>query len=95
MISSQHLTWILSRNNNPIAYGRIIPIVVPTMIITKPRPYPKIMPASHMEAPEGIKITGNNAKEATSTKASTGRPKAVASHCIIGRRICKMIDAKD
>lgn len=64
-----------------------MPIVVPTMIMINPRPYPKIIPASHMDGPEGTRITGNKAKDATSTKARTGRPKAVASHSIIGRRI--------
>ena len=37
-----------------------------------------------MEGPEGIKKTGNKAKETTRTMASIGRPKAVASHCRIG-----------
>ena len=67
-------------------------MVVPIMIITNPRPYPKIIPANHIEGPEGISSTGNNAREATSTKARTGRPKAVASQCMIGRRIYSKID---
>jgi len=37
-----------------------------------------------MEGPEGIKNTGNKAREATSTRARTGRPKVVASHSMIG-----------
>lgn len=45
-----------------------------------------------MEGPEGIKNTGKSAKEATSTIARTGRPKAVASHCKIGRRTYKEIN---
>lgn len=61
-------------------------MVVPTMIITNPRPYPKIIPDNHIEGPEGIKNTGNKAREATSTRARTGRPKAVASHCMRGMR---------
>lgn len=39
-----------------------------------------------MEGPEGIKNTGNKAKETTRTIASIGRPNAVASHCKIGIR---------
>lgn len=65
-----------------------MPMVVPIMIITNPRPYPKIIPASHMDGPEGIKRTGNKAKEATRTRARTGRPKAVASHRRSGSRTC-------
>lgn len=61
-------------------------MVVPTMIMTNPRPYPKIIPANHMEGPEGIKNTGKKASDATSTRARTGRPKAVASHCMSGKR---------
>lgn len=80
------LTWILSRKSKPIKYGRIIPMVVPTIIMTKPQPYPNIIPASHMEGPEGIRNTGNKAREATSISASTGRPNAVASHCNNGKR---------
>lgn len=67
-------------------------MVVPTMIMTKPIPYPKIIPASHMEGPEGIKNTGKRAREATSTRARTGRPKAVASHCMKGKRTYSEID---
>lgn len=78
-----------SRNNEPIQNGNIMPMVVPTMIITNPRPYPKIIPANHMEGPEGTRITGKRAKEAMRTRASTGRPKAVASHCMIGNKIYK------
>lgn len=69
-----------------------MPMVVPTIIMTNPMPYPNIIPASHMEGPEGIKSTGNNAKEATSTRARTGRPKAVASHCMIGMRTYNAMD---
>ena len=36
--------------------------------------------------------TRKNAKEATNTIARTGRPKAVASHCRIGRRTYKKIN---
>nr|GMC47162.1 hypothetical protein Iba_chr01aCG8700 [Ipomoea batatas] len=57
-----------------------MPMVVPTMIMTKPRPYPKIIPANHIEGPEGISKTGNNAREATRISASTGRPNAEDSH---------------
>lgn len=67
-------------------------MVVPTMIMTKPIPYPKIIPASHMEGPEGIKNTGKRAREATSTRARTGRPKAVASHCMKGKRTYSEIE---
>ena len=74
----------------PIKYGKTMPIEVPTIIITNPRPYPNIIPANHIEGPEGTKITGNRAKEAISTSARTGRPKAVDSHCILGRRTCIM-----
>ncbi|KAG5625840.1 hypothetical protein H5410_011058 [Solanum commersonii] len=69
---------------------RIIPTVVPAIIITNPRPYPKIIPASHIDGPEGIRNTGNSAKEATSTRARTGRPNAVASQCRVGIRIYKI-----
>jgi hypothetical protein len=61
------------------------------MIITNPIPYPKIIPANHMEGPEGIKNTGKSAREATSTRARTGWPKAVASHCMSGKRTCSEI----
>jgi hypothetical protein len=63
-----------------------MPIVVPTIIIKKPQPYPKIIPANHIEGPEGTRITGKRAKDATRTTANTGRPKALASHCMIGKR---------
>jgi hypothetical protein len=62
------------------------------MIITKPIPYPKIIPANHMEGPEGIRNTGNKARDAVSTRERTGRPKAVASHSIIGKRTYNKID---
>jgi len=47
-----------------------------------------------MEGPEGIKKTGKTAREATSTTARTGRPNAVASHCIIGRRTCTIMSQR-
>lgn len=56
------------------------------MIMTNPRPYPKIIPASHIDGPEGSRTTGKKAKEATSTRARTGRPNAVDSHCRNGMR---------
>jgi hypothetical protein len=45
-----------------------------------------------MEGPEGIRNTGNKARDAVSTRERTGRPKAVASHSIIGKRTYNKID---
>ena len=85
-IRLRNFTCRRSRNNEPIQYGTTMPIVVPTIIIKKPQPYPKIIPANHIEGPEGTRITGKRAKDATRTTANTGRPKALASHCMIGKR---------
>lgn len=82
------LTFIWSRNNNPIIKGKTMPIVLPIIIITNPQPYPKIMPANHIEGPDGIRNTGNRDKDAMSMRARTGLPKESASQCMIGIKIC-------
>jgi hypothetical protein len=65
-------------------YGIDMPMVIPAMMIKKPRTYPKTIPVNHIGGPEGRNTTGKSAREAIITSANTGRAKDLASHRIIG-----------
>lgn len=80
----RNITLRRSRNSEPIQYGIDMPMVIPAMMIKKPKPYPKTIPVNHIDGPEGRNTIGKSDREAMITSANTGRPKDLASHRIIG-----------
>lgn len=46
------------------------PIATAPMVIRNPKPYPNVIPATHMDGVEGKSIDGNIAKEPTTVSAS-------------------------
>lgn len=70
-------------------YGRDTPITTPPMISRNPNPYPKVIPATHIDGLEGSSKDGNNATEAKIKIASNGVLNVVLSQLIIGIIVCK------
>lgn len=59
------------------------------IINRKPNPYPKVIPATHIEGDEGIRIVGNNATVTKTRSARTGILNEDLSQFIIGIIPCK------
>lgn len=84
------LTRILSCSNHlPMKYGKVWPKNVPTIMMINPIPYPKIIPESHIDGPEGRIMTGSRARERTRTNDSNGLLNVEASQTSIGINTCR------
>lgn len=65
-------------------YGRETPIATDPMTSRKPYPYPKVIPATHIEGLEGKSRIGNNATEPKTISASTCLLNVSVSQLIMG-----------
>lgn len=69
-------------------YGSDTPIATAPKISRNPKPYPKVIPATHMEGVEGSNMVGNRATEAKSRTANTGGLNVRVSQFSIGIISC-------
>lgn len=70
-------------------YGSETPMAEAPMISRNPYPYPKVIPATHIEGEEGRNIVGNNATEANTRSPNTGLVNVFVSQFMIGIISCK------
>ena len=65
-------------------YGSETPMITAPMISKNPYPYPKVIPATHMEGEDGRSRVGNNATEPKTKSAKTGLLNVLVSQFIAG-----------
>lgn len=70
-------------------YGSDTPIAAAPMMSRNPYPYPKVIPATHIDGEEGRNNVGNNATEAKTRTANTGLVNVSVSQFMAGMISCR------